>query len=156
MKTGLGIILALFVSCFAWSTSIQDIIMWGYSGSNYAREWVDSTGRLGVQSLVNLSSSALTLWPTSGTKPTTDSISEVTLYRTLWSDATMERFNISAMATANGAAYRFGVERGNGGQFRDMIFCFEDFTPGVANCQLKVKSDGVYVTDDMGATWRKL
>lgn len=150
------LLIALLFSTTVHASINTDTIMWGFSGVNRAKEWVSPDGRMGQQNLFNSNSTALDLWPTAGTIPTTDSIAELTVHRTLWSDSTMERFNISAMATANGAAYRFGVERANGGSFRDMIFCFEDVTPGVSKCNFKITQTGVFVSDDGGTTWRGL
>lgn len=132
-------------------------IMFNVGGPDVVREWANFDGRFGQQSLVNYGSTALDLWPTGGTKAVDHSTAELTIHRTRWDDpAGMERFNISAMVHADGAAYRFGVERQAPGQFRDMIFCFEDVTPGVSNCPFKITMTGVYISDDSGQTWRKL
>lgn len=137
----------------AVTMALTGVIWWGFSDTPRAKEWVSPDGRVSQQNQLDYQSTAIDLWPTSKMKPTRDSFSEITLYRTVWDDSKMERMNISAMV--NGA-YRFGVERSGQGEFKDMIFCFENVSPGVASCQLKIKPDGVYVTDDQGVTWRKL
>lgn len=87
---------------------------------------------------------ALDIWPYTGTLPDRDALAETVWYATRFQDyPTFERFNISQMAV--GKQVRFGVERGGAGEFRDIIFCFEDVTPGVAACKLKVTLQGVYV-----------
>lgn len=117
-----------------------------------AREWVSPDGRMCQQNQVQGMSTALDLWPAPGVPPKVDSLAELTLHRTGWWDPKMERFSISAMA--NGA-YRFGVERSGGGKYQDMLFCFEDYAPGVAQCVLKLTPEGVYV-GAAGQPWRKL
>lgn len=134
-------------------TSLTGIAWWGFSDVTRAKEWVSPDGRMSQQNQLDYQSTAIDLWPTPKTKPNRDSLSEITLYRTLWDEPKMERMNISAMV--NGA-YRFGVERSGTGEFHDMVFCFENVSPGIASCQLKIKQDGVYATDDQGVTWRKL
>lgn len=137
-----------------------DIIWLGYGGQNYSKIWTDFSGRIGMQSLVNNSSTAIDLWRTAGTKPALDSLSEITIHRTAeWLDGgKMERFSMSAMATPDGgAAYRFGVERGDGGDYHDIIFCFENTSAGKATCPFKItRLYGPMASDDGGVTWRKL
>lgn len=135
------------------------VIDWVISTASKAKEWVSPDGRQCSQATLDGASTAYDMWPTSGTKPTQWSIAELTLHRTLWSDPTMERMNVSAMVDAeDGGAYRIGVERGNGGQFRPILFCFEDVTPGVSLKALKIEPDGsVYVYDSTSPDgWRKL
>lgn len=145
-----------FLCGVGFAVTSTDIILWGFGGMDRAKEWVSPDGRMNIQNLFNNMSTAVDMRPTAGTLPTTDSISETTWWRTKDTDTAMERFNISAMATADGGAYRFGVERANGGEFKPMIFCFEDVSPGVAKCYMKIEPmDGVYVSDDGGSTWRK-
>lgn len=153
-----GVLVMVLVSCAAPNNSIAggtaaNAIAEFFLGT--VRQWADR-GRLGQQSLQDDDSTALDLWPTAGAKATNHSVSELTLHRTRWDEPGMERFNVSAMVHADQAAYRFGVEREAPGQFRDMIFCFEDVTPGVSNCPFKITMAGVYISDDSGQTWRKL
>lgn len=158
-KTIIGFLVGLLcVSGIAWAAMSTDILTFAFGGVDRARFWVSENGRIGMQSHIDNDSSALDLWPTSGTQPTLHSISEITLQRRLWGEPGMERFNISAMADgmSHGAAYRFGVERSGTGIHRDVIFCFEDVTPGVAICNFKISMGGVFVSDDSGTTWRAL
>lgn len=114
------------------------------------QQW-DIQGRLNMASPLSSTGTAIDLWTTSGTPPTEDSLAEITLHRNASSvpvDVFMERFNISAMATANNGAYRFGVERSGSGQFHDIIFCFENMTPGTAFCPFKITTQGVFVSHD--------
>lgn len=147
-------LLTLLLFTLSAHATPTDAIIWGFSGVNRAKEWVSPDGRMSQQNTLNSNSTAIDLWPTTGTLPTLDSLAEITLYRTRWSDTQMERMNISAMAS--GGEYRFGVERANGGSFRNMIFCFENVTPGVAVCNFKITPTGVFVSDDGGTTWRAL
>lgn len=133
--------------------TLTGIIYWGYDGVNRTKEWVSPDGRMSLQSQMPNMSTAFDLWPTSSTRPTTDSLAEVTLYRTIWSDPDMERISLSAMASADNAAYRVSVERGGNGVHRDVIFCFEDTSPGLATCPFKVTKNGVFVSHDGGQTW---
>jgi hypothetical protein len=153
----LGVISGLLlVSTLAYAAISTDIITLAFGGVDRARLWVSAGGRIGLQSHINNDSTALDLWPTSGTQPTNHSLSEITLQRRPWGGTGLERFNISAMASPGyfNGAYRFGVEREGDGIHRDIIFCFEDVTPGVAVCNFKITMSGVYVSDGDG--WRKL
>lgn len=154
----LGFILGLSaVSTLAYAAFTTDILTLGFGGVDRARMWVSSNGRIGFQSHISNDSTALDLWPTSGKQPNEHSISEITLQRKLWGGTGLERFNISAMVDGSkNGAYRFGVERAGTGIHRDMIFCFEDVTPGVAVCPFKITMQGVFVSDDGGTTWEKL
>lgn len=135
-----------------------DIITWGFGGVDRAKEWVSPDGRLNNQSLMNNDGSALDLWPTNGTRPTQHDLCEVTLNRYRWDSPKQERINISAMADggSHDGAFRIGVERTGSGVFRDILFAFEDVTPGVAVCPFKITPSGAYVSDDGGTSWRKL
>jgi hypothetical protein len=135
--------------------SLTGVIYWGYDGIHRNKEWVSPDGRMDIQNQLNNMSTAFDFWPTAGTKPTTDSLAELTLYRTLWDNPDMERISISAMASADNGAYRIGVEKAGNGQYRDVIFCFENVSPGMAYCPLKITTTGVYVSDD-GINYRKL
>lgn len=148
----------LAVSTLAYAAMTTDILTLGFGGVDRARMWVSTNGRIGFQSHINSDSTALDLWPTTGTKPTHHSIGEITIQRKMWGGSGLERFNISAMPDPGyfNGAYRFGVEREGSGIHRDIIFCFEDVTPGVAVCPMKVTMGGVYVSDDSGSTWRRL
>lgn len=147
----------LAVSTLAYAAMTTDILTLGFGGVDRARMWVSTNGRIGLQTHISNDSTALDLWPTSGTQPTQHSISEITLQRKLWGGTGLERFNISAMVDgAKDGSYRFGVEREGTGIHRDIIFCFEDVTPGVAVCNFKVTMGGVFVSDDGGSNWRSL
>jgi hypothetical protein len=147
----------LAISTLAYAAITTDIITLGFGGVDRARLWVSTGGRIGFQSHIASDSTAIDLWPTSGTQPTQHSISEITLQRKLWGGSGLERFNISAMVDGSkNGAYRFGVEREGTGIHRDIIFCFEDVTPGAAICNFKVTLNGVFVSDDGGTTWRTI
>lgn len=126
--------------------------LWGGDNTNGAlsRTWSDPSGRDNFQTQVSGASTAMALWGSAGTLPTSDSRAEITLHR-FAGGVPDERINISAMATADGAAYRFGVERDAGAQFRDIIFCFENVTPGASFCPMKITTAGVFIKD--GAAW---
>lgn len=126
---------------------------WGFNNIIRSRTWVGPDGRMGIQSQMANMSTALDLWPTANpVPPITDSFAEITIHRTPWEQTdTMERLNISSMVQADGGAYRIGVERGGVGNFYPIIFCFENVTPGVAVCPLKVQLDGVYVVNSDGS-----
>lgn len=137
----------LFVACAGFVSSWTDAIYWGFNGLTRAKEWVSPDGRMSSQATLPNMSTAIELWPTSGTpRPAEHSIGELTINRCMWSDPCMERINVSAMVDqTDGGAYRIGVERGGTGQFRPILFCFEDVTPGVAACPFKIDHTGVYV-----------
>jgi len=132
----------LYGFSFYWS-SIQ---YWGFDGVTRAKEWVSPDGRMSLQSQLPNMSTAVDYWPTASTRPTQDSLSELTLQRYQWDALGMERMSWSAMVDqTDGGAYRFGVERSGTGQFRPMLFCFENVTPGAAVCPLKIDVTGVWV-----------
>jgi hypothetical protein len=119
-----------------------------YSGIVRTREWTSEDGRMSQQNVVEGNSTAIDLWPAPGVHPIIDSLTEITLHRTRWDEPTMERFNISAMATLDGAAYRFGVEASDGGIRRDIIFCFETADNGGPGfCPFRITQHGVYVCE---------
>lgn len=157
------LILGCVIASVAAAATYVDIytgqIFLGYSGTTYAKQWVDNSGRVSITAMNNGDSSAIALWPTQGTRPTVDSLGEITLNRYLWSDSAIERFNISAMNdnATESAAYRFGVEKGGTGIYRPVIFCFEAYTPTQAFCPLKIDSTGVYVNSVVGqAVWKQV
>lgn len=118
------------------------------NGATRAQEWSVDDGRVSQQNQVEGNSTAIDLWPAPGVHPTYDSLAEITLHRTRWDEPGMERFNISAMATLDGAAYRFGVEASDGGQIRDIVFCFEsDGNGGQGICPFRITPHGVYVCE---------
>src|SRR3990167_821170 len=99
-------------------------------------------------------STALDMWPVNDTLPQEHALTEHVLYRTRIQDwPNFERMNWTAMAD-NSPSYRFGVERGGTGQFRDMIFCFEDVTPGMSACKFKITLDGIFVRRQN--TWHQI
>lgn len=133
-------------------TYLSDV-WWSAAGTNFAREWVDSSNRLNFQAQQTNQSTALTLWSTASAQGSNiDSYSEITLYRTNWAEigTRMERFNISAM-TGDGenSDYRFGVEKGGTGQYRGIRFCFEG-VPAI--CPFRVTPDGVFI--NVNGAWR--
>lgn len=153
MKT-LLIIGALYSSAFAVS-----VIEWTYGGAPFVSQFVNHDARIGFQAHKNGAGTNIDLWPTTGIYPPQDSLAEITLYRTRLNEFStgFERFNISSMVDGGrNGAYRFGVERGGSGQFRDIVFCFENYTPGESNCPFLITPQGVFVSDDLGVTWRKL
>lgn len=154
MKKILAFVGLMAIATAAYAAVGADIINWGFGGIERAREWVSPDGRLSMQNRLQESTS-LDLWA-SPTPPTDHSFSEITLHRNTYGLSYDERLNVSAMVHANGGAYRFGVERSGSGQFRDMIFCFEDVTPGVAYCPFKITPTGAYASGDGGLTWRRL
>lgn len=124
---------------------------WGFGGTTLSQTWVSPDGRMDTQIQVPGNSTALDMWPANAPMASQDSVSEITLHRYPWQSPVMERLNISAMVDhTDGGAYRIGVERANGGQFRPILFCFENVTPGVASCPLKIGVEGVYVLTTNG------
>ena len=151
----------LSTSVVVWAYVNTDVIFLGYGGGIYSRIWNDTSGRTGIQSMVNSGATGFDIWRTSGVAPTADALSEVTVHRfNEWQDAgVMERFSMSAMAVPYGtAAYRFGVEAGTGGQLRDIIFCFENTggPAGGATCPFMITQAGAFASGDGGATWHQL
>ncbi len=68
----------------------------------------------------------------------------------------MERISVSAMVDqTDGGAYRIGLEKGGRGQDHPIIFCFENTSPSLATCPLKIQPNGVYVLQSNG-TYLKL
>lgn len=141
------------------STTATSLINFVIDGISRSRLWTSPDGRIGFQAMLDGMSSALEIWPTPGSTPHKDSLGEITLNRYLWphdGQSRMERLNISAMVdeTDNGA-YRIGVEAGNGGIHRDIIFCFESPEGQPANCQLRITPNGVFVKSSDG-TYKQL
>lgn len=109
-------------------------------------QWIPPGGRISLQNKQPPypGGTAIDLWaPPIPEK--TDSNAEITIHRcNEWSASTrdcMERLNLSAMAQPQ---YRLGIERGGTGEFRPLYFCFEDVTPGVAYCPMRMTpSDGI-------------
>lgn len=132
------------------------LLLCGFLSSVMLREWVSPDGRKSMAVQIPYSSTAIDMWPTeTGIKPAQNSLSELTLHRTGWWEAPVERFNISAMVDeADGGAYRFGVEAQNGGAFRPILFCFENVTPGAAVCPMKIELIGVSVR--INGEWKSL
>ena len=96
---------------------------------------------------------AIDFWPINGKLPALHALTETAWYATRFKDwPTFERFSISQMGS--GKQIRFGVERGGTGQFRELIFCFEDVAPGEADCKLLIKRDGVFVRHN--STWLQI
>ena len=110
-------------------------------------QWVNvADGRVSVQNKIPpyQGGTAIDLW-TPPTPETHDSNAELSIHRcNEWSTGTpncMERLNLSAMAAPQ---YRLGIERGGTGQFDPLYFCFENVTPGVAYCPMRMTpSDGI-------------
>lgn len=146
MKQAICALLVLPI-LYGFTTGWTDIINWGFNGIIRAKEWVSPDGRMNLQSATINMSTAIDLWPTSNVKPGEHSLSELTVHRCRWSDDCMERLNISAMvdSASEDGAYRVGIERGGTGRFRPLIFCFEDVTPGVPVCPMKIDLTGVMV-----------
>lgn len=140
----------------------------GYASNNLIelgslRMWaVNGSGRLGIASKLDNGSSAIDLWPTTGSTATKDSIAEITLHRTAPGSFPMERFNISAMADGTDSRpnyYRFGVEGDTPENQRGIIFCFESFLGERASCRLMISRDGTFINDapnEEPQRWRKL
>lgn len=150
----LGIVTMFLVGFTALYTPL---INWGFDSVLRTKEWVSPDGRMSTQSQMPNMSTAYDCWPTaSPTKPTSDSLCELTLNRYQWDHASMERISVSAMVDqTDGGAYRIGVEKGGTGQYRPIIFCFENTSPGLATCPLKIQPNGVYVLQSNG-TYLKL
>lgn len=141
----LPVLMVLGFCLAGFATGYTDLINWGFAGVTRAKEWVSPDGRLDLQNQLPNTSTAIDCWPTPTVRPTADSLCEVTLNRYQWDAPGMERMNWSAMVDqTDGGAYRFGVERGGTGQFRPVLFCFENVTPGVSSCPLKIDEYGVY------------
>jgi len=147
-------ILAALVSCTASADTYVDNLYWQVSGQTYGRQWGDTSGRWNIQTYASYSSTALNLFPTLGISATGDSLSEITLHRIAYQNTSgMERLNVSAMSDAvDGGDYRIGVERSGAGQFHPIRFCFENVTPGVAVCPLRITLEGVFI--NVGGQWR--
>ncbi len=81
----------------------------------------------------------LDLWPVdSDNQPQQGALTEVVIQRRRFGEfPDMERMNWTAM-NHNEPQYRFGVERGGNGQFRPVLFAFEDITPGQARIPLTI------------------
>ena len=156
-KLGVGIVVGILVtSTLAYAAVSADIINWGFGGIIRNKEWVAPDGRMSMQNQT-VESTSIDLWG-APTLPNNHSISEITLHRNSYGLGYDERLNVSAMSQANQSAYRVGVERSGSGSFRDIIFCFEDVTPGVAVCPLKITMQGVLVNRDLagGYSWEQL
>ncbi len=82
---------------------------------------------------------AIDLWPVdSDQQAPTGAKAELVIYRTRLKDMpNFERMNWTAMWDGE-PQYRFGVERGGDGQFRPVLFAFEDITPGQARIPLTI------------------
>lgn len=156
MKKHLLLVAALLVSLCAYAAISMDVINWGFGGITRNKEWVSPDGRMSMQNQT-IESTSIDLWG-APVLPNNHSISEITLHRNTFGLNYDERINVSAMAQANDSAYRVGVERAGTGSFRDIIFCFEDVSPGVAICPFKITMQGVFVNDDLsgGYYWRPL
>ncbi|MBX3329616.1 MAG: hypothetical protein KF722_04385 [Nitrospira sp.] len=139
-------VLALVLVLAGFTYTYNSVQFWGFDGITRAKEWVSPDGRMSLQAQLPNQSTAIDMWPTSGTTPTEHSLAELTLNRYQWDNPAMERINLSAMVNqTDGGAYRIGIERGGTGQYRPLIFCFEATSPGVATCPLKITENGVFV-----------
>ena len=111
-------------------------------------------GSLVVTGKVARQRTALDFWPHDGPLPSEHALTETVWYRTRFKDwPNFERMNFTAMAD-NAPMYRFGVERGGSGQHRPIYFCFEDVSPGVADCKFYIGRDGVWIRQ--GSKWAKI
>jgi len=150
-----GVILG--AAATAAGDGLLGIAVWGYDGIARAREWVGPDGRLSQQTVLDGQPSAWDIWPSLGERPTEHAASEITLHRRRWDDPCVERLSLAAMATTD---YRISIERGNecAGPDPGLMVCFDRPVPGGAarGCPLRIDPDGVYVSDDGGATWRRL
>lgn len=116
--------------------------------------WASPDGSLVLQSVLDRARTALDLRPTKGIPVYRGAKAELVLYRASdESTNNFERINFSAM-NDDEASYRIGIERGGSGAFRELWFCFEDVTPGVADCKMKITIDGVFVRS--GQNWVKI
>lgn len=154
----IALILSLAVNAYtAWI--VHEVNEVSYPGVRLFHADPDD-GRLVVQGKYGSSngqngSTALDIWPPDATLPDFHAITEIVLYRTRSMDwPNFERINWTALASPNNPQFRFGVERGGNGEFRPMWFCFEDITPGVPECKLRIELDGVYVKS--GINWVKI
>jgi len=111
-----------------------------------ARFWDSPDGRSCMMNDLQPLSTALDLWPPN-VLLYRDSVAELTIHKTHWSDPKVERISISAMAKEDedGGMYRVGIEAENGGKHHNLIFCFEATSPGKATCVLKLTPKGVFI-----------
>ncbi|HCB22450.1 hypothetical protein A3B42_03165 [Candidatus Daviesbacteria bacterium RIFCSPLOWO2_01_FULL_38_10] len=139
---------SLLQNMFGWSKESLESIPQKLSGSfpirnenvimfNGAPE-----GSLTVYGLSDNGRTAIDLGPTRGVLPNEHALAEVVLYRTQDQKNNFERMNWTA-GSATIPHYRFGVERGGSGQFRDIVFAFEDVTPGKAEIPFIISADSV-------------
>jgi hypothetical protein len=117
-------VLALVLVLTGFTYTYNSVQFWGFDGVSRAKEWVSPDGRMSLQAQLSDQSTAIDMWPTSGTTPTAHSLAELTLNRYQWDNPAMERISLSAMVNqSQGGAYRIGIERGGTGQYRPLIFC---------------------------------
>jgi hypothetical protein len=164
MKPQAMILFSFLVGCAAQKpvtnaiTHVADTAMSGVSwlgdtGQQVARSWASPDGRRDEQSTSDNNSTAIDLWPTAGILPIEDSLAEVTIHGTSYTNTTaMERLNISAMVYGQ---YRIGVEASGTGQLREIIFCFEGApVVGQSFCPLMLSPSGAFVNH--GGRWDQL
>lgn len=99
-------------------------------------------GSLTIYGLADNGRTAIDIGPTRGVLPSEHALVELVLYRTQDQKNNFERMNWTAGSAAI-PHYRFGVERGGSGQFRDIVFAFEDVTPGVAEIPFIISSNSI-------------
>lgn len=106
-------VLALVLVLTGFTYTYNSVQFWGFDGVSRAKEWVSPDGRMSLQAQLSDQSTAIDMWPTSGTTPTAHSLAELTLNRYQWDNPAMERISLSAM-----------VNQSQGGVYRnDLLYC---------------------------------
>lgn len=145
-----GLFLSVCVNTWAaWMLLRVDEIIWPSIGKAAITVFNGNAndGSLVVNGKLPNQRTGLDFWPVNGTLPSEHALTEMVFYATRFQDwPTFERFSISQIA--GNSHIRFGVERGGNGQFRDMLFCFDDITPGVGDCKFKISLSGVFVRNN--------
>ncbi len=139
LKASLLITAFIPATAFAFwenSNDLIDTMLWGWSATQRVKLFNGPDGSLTMYSLVT-GRTALDLGPSRASIPTADALAEVVLYRTADQGTNMERMNWTAGAAAI-PHYRFGVEKSGTGQYRDMVFAFEETSAGTATMPLRM------------------
>ena len=142
--------ISVAVNAFAaWTLLRVDELQWPKSGNPAITIFNGNAadGSLVVTGKIAQQRTGIDMWPVDDKLPALHALTESVWYATRFKDwPNFERFSISQMASAK--EIRFGVERGGAGEFRNMIFCFEDVAPGQADCKLLITRNGVFVRNE--------
>lgn len=103
--------LILILTGFTYTyNSVQ---FWDFDGVTRANEWELPDGRMSLRAQLSNKSTAIDMWPTSGTIPTEHSFARLTLNRYQWDNLAMERINLSATVDqTDSGSHRIDIERG--------------------------------------------